>query len=69
MIAIAIVGFGVLVIGAGAALNHGSADLAVLGAALLLDTIVGVYLWADLRRAPSGFPWAEGQRRGPAPTS
>jgi hypothetical protein len=68
VIAIAIVGFGVLVIGAGAVLNHGSADVAVLGAALLLDTIVGLYLWTDLRSAPSGFPWAEGERSGRAPS-
>jgi hypothetical protein len=68
VIAIAIVGFGVLVIGAGAVLNHGPADVAVLGAALLLDTIVGLYLWTDLRSAPSGFPWAEGERSGPAPS-
>jgi hypothetical protein len=34
-----------------------------------LDTIVGIYLWADLRAAPSGFPWAEGQRSGPAPAA
>ncbi|HEY1238758.1 MAG TPA: hypothetical protein VGE91_10495 [Solirubrobacterales bacterium] len=68
VIAIAIIGFGLLVIGAGAALNHGSADLAVLGAALLVDTIVGVYLWADLRTAPTAFPWVEGQRSGPAPS-
>jgi hypothetical protein len=69
VIAVAIVCFGILVIVAGAALNHGSADLAVLGAALLVDTIVGLYLWADLRTAPSGFPWVEGERSGPAPAA
>ncbi len=37
-IAVAIVCFGILMIGAGAALNHGSADLAVLGGALLCST-------------------------------
>jgi hypothetical protein len=68
VIAIAIVCFGLLVLGAGAALNHGSADLAVLGAALLLDTGVALYLLADLRSAPTGFPWAEGQRSGRAPS-
>ncbi len=69
VISVAIVGFGMLVIGAGAMLNHGSADLAVLGGAFLLSTIIGLYLLADLRAAPSGFPWAEGQRSGPAPIS
>jgi hypothetical protein len=59
-IAVAIVCFGILVIGAGAALHHEPADLAVLGAALLLTTAVAVYLLADLRSAPSGFPWPEG---------
>jgi hypothetical protein len=67
VIAIAIVCFGLLVIGAGAALNHGSADLAVLAAALLLDTAVALYLLADLRSAPSGYPWPEGELSGPAP--
>ena len=67
VIAVAIVCFGLLVIGAGAALNHGSGDIAVLGGALLLNTIVGIYLLADLRSAPSGYPWPEGQRSGPAP--
>jgi hypothetical protein len=67
VIAIAIVGFGILVIGAGVALNHGAGDLAVLGCALLICTAVGIYLLADLRTAPSGFPWADGERSGPAP--
>lgn len=66
-IAVAIVCFGILVIGAGAALHHGAADLAVLGAALLLSTAVGLYLLADFRSAPSGFPWPDGERSGPAP--
>lgn len=71
-IALAIIGFGILVICAGAALNHGAADLAVLGAALLLCTLTGLYLLADFRSAPSGFPWREGEsgailsRSGPA---
>jgi hypothetical protein len=69
VIAIAIVGFGLLVIGAGAALNHGAGDLAVLGGALLVSTIVGLYLLADLRSAPTGFPWPEGERGGPVPSS
>jgi hypothetical protein len=68
VIAVAIVGFGLLVIGAGAALNHGAADLAVLGAALLLNTTVALYLLADLRSAPSGFPWTEGEPSGPVPS-
>ena len=67
VIAVAITCFGILVIGAGAALHHGSADLAVLGGALLLDTIVALYLAADLRSAPTGFPWPEGERSGAAP--
>ncbi len=66
-ISVAIAGFGILVLGAAAALHHGPADLAVLGAALLLSTLVGLYLLADFRSAPSGFPWAEGERSGPAP--
>jgi hypothetical protein len=67
VIAVAIVAFGVLVIGAAIALNHRAADLAVLGGALLICGLVGVYLLADLRSAPTGFPWPEGQRSGPAP--
>jgi hypothetical protein len=66
-IAIAIVCFGILVIGAGAGLNHAAGDLAVLGAALLISTLVGLYLLADLRRAPSGFPWSDGSLSGAAP--
>ena len=66
-IAVAIVCFGILVIGAGAALHHGPGDLAVLGGALLVSTVTGLYLLADFRAAPSGFPWAEGERSGPAP--
>jgi hypothetical protein len=66
-IALAMVGFAVLVICAGAGLNHGAADFAVLGAALLLSTLVGLYLLAGFRSAPSGFPWPDGQRSGAAP--
>jgi hypothetical protein len=68
-IAVAIVGFGMLVICAGAALHHAGGDLAVLGAGLLLSTAVGLYLLADLRSAPSGFPWPEGERSGSAPSA
>ena len=60
-------GFGILVICAGAVLHHGAADLAVLGGALLVSTLAGLYLLADFRSAPSGFPWPEGERSGPAP--
>jgi hypothetical protein len=67
VIAIAIVCFGLLVLGAGAALHHGAGDLAVLGGALLVSTVVGLYLLADFRAAPSGFPWPDGERSGPAP--
>lgn len=66
-IAVAMVGFGMLVICAGIALHHGAADLAALGGALLVSTLVGLYLLADLRSAPAGFPWPEGQRTGSAP--
>jgi hypothetical protein len=59
-IALAMVGSALLVIAAGAGLNHRAADLAVLGAALLLSTAVGLYLLADFRSAPSGFPWSRG---------
>ena len=65
-IAIAIVGFGILVIGAGAVLHHGAADLLVLGAGLLVCAVAGLYLTASFRSAPSGFPWPAGERSGPA---
>ena len=67
VIAVSISCFGILVIGAGAALHHGPADLAVLGVALLINTIVALYLWSDLRSAPARFPWAEAERSGQAP--
>jgi hypothetical protein len=66
-IAISIVAFGLLVIGAGAALHHGAGDLALLGAALLLSTGVGMYLLAGLRSTPTGFPWPDDERSGVAP--
>jgi hypothetical protein len=66
-IAIAIVCFGIIMIGAGAALHHRAGDLAVLGGALLISTAVGLYLIADFRAAPSGFPWHDRERSGPAP--
>lgn len=67
VIAVAVVCFGILVIGAGAALHHEAGDLAVLGGALLVSTVTALYLVVDLRSAPPGFPWAEGERSGPAP--
>lgn len=66
-IAVAIVAFGVLVICAGVALHHGAGDLIVLGSALAICGGVAVYLSADLRSTPSGFPWPEGQLSGPGP--
>ncbi len=67
-IAVAIVCFGILVIGAGGALHHEAGDLAVLGGALLISTLAGLYLRAGFRATPSGFPWAEGEQSGAAPT-
>lgn len=66
-IAVAMVGFGVLVIAAGAGLHHAAADLAVLGGAVVISTLIGLYLLADLRSAPAGFPWPEDARSGSAP--
>jgi hypothetical protein len=66
-IAVAMVGFGSLVICAGAVLHHGLGDLAVLGASLIVCGAVGLSLLADLRSSPSGFPWPEGERSGAAP--
>jgi hypothetical protein len=63
-IAVAMVGFGLLVIAAAAVLNHGIGDLVVLAAALALVGAIGLYLVADLRSAPAGFPWPEGERSG-----
>ena len=64
-IALAMVGFALLIIFAAAGLNNGAADLAVLGSALLLSTTAGLYLLADFRSAPTEFPWPEGERSGP----
>lgn len=61
------VGFALLVILAGAGLNRGAGDLAVLGAALLGSTAIGLFLLADLRSTPSGFPWPEGERGADTP--
>ncbi len=68
-IAVAMVGFGMLVVCAGIALHHGTADLALLGGGLVVSALVGLYLLADLRSTPSGFPWAEHQRSGSAPSA
>ena len=65
-IAVAIVGFGALIICAGAALHQGSGDLLVLGAALIVSGGTGLYLLADLRSSPAGFPWPEGELSRPA---
>ena len=63
-IAIAIVGFGALVVCAAAGLHHGAADVAVLATALAICGGVGLYLLADLHSSPSGFPSPEGQLSG-----
>jgi len=62
-IAVAMVGFGALVIAAGAALHHGAADLAVLGSSLLIAALIGTSLLAGFRSTASGFPWS-GQSGG-----
>lgn len=56
-IALAMVGFAGLVIGAGVALHHGGADLALLGGALLLSGLIGLHLLAGFRSTSAGFPW------------
>jgi hypothetical protein len=68
-IAIAIVGFGTLVIAAAAALHHRPADIAVLGGALFVSAAVALHLVADFRSAPSGFPWQDGEMSGSAPVA
>lgn len=56
-ISVAIASFGILVILAGAGLNHRPGDLLVLAGALLVTAVAALYLLADFRRARSGFPW------------
>jgi hypothetical protein len=68
-IALAMVGFALLVIFAGAGLNREPADLAVLGVALLGSTGIGLALLADFRSTPSDFPWPDGERSGTAPSA
>jgi hypothetical protein len=67
-IAAAMVGFGSLVIVAGAFLHHEAGDVAVLAAALLICAMIGLHLLVGLRSSPSGFPWPDGARSGAAPT-
>jgi hypothetical protein len=57
-----------LVICAGAALHHNTEDVALLGAALLLCGVVALHLLADLRSAPVGFPWPDGEQSGAVAT-
>ena len=59
VIALVMVGLTALVLAAGAALNHGGADLAVLGAALAGCSVVALYLLSDFRESPSRFPGPE----------
>ena len=54
---------------AGAGLNHAGGDLAVLGAAAFASTAIGLFLLADLRSTPSGFPWREAERSGARPAA
>jgi hypothetical protein len=63
-IALAMVGFAALVICAGAALNPAPADLAIAAGALLLSGLIGLYLLADFRSTPTGYPWREGELSG-----
>ena len=67
-IALVMVGLGLLAArGEGAARNHRPDEAALLlGGALFVSTLVGLYLLAAFRSVPSGFPWAEAERSGPA---
>jgi hypothetical protein len=67
-IAVAMVGFGLLVLGAGVALHHGAGDVAVLGSALAVCAAIGLYLLADLRATPPDFPWPDGERSVASPS-
>jgi hypothetical protein len=60
-IAVAIVGFGILVIGAAAVLHHGAGDLAVLSCALLISTLVGPLSARGLPLGPERLPMARGR--------
>lgn len=68
-IAIVLAVLAVLVIGAGAALHQAPADLAVLGAAAVASALAALFLLADFRHSPSGYPWPEGERSGTAPAA
>ena len=39
----------------------------LLGAGLVGVTLAGLYLIADFRETPSGFPWRYGEQSGDAP--
>jgi hypothetical protein len=67
MIALVMVGLGLLVLAAGAALNHGGGDLLVLSAALIVTVSTAMFLLSDFRETRSGFPWPEGQLSGDPP--
>ena len=67
-IALVMVGLTSLVLAAGAALNHSSADLIVLGVALAISALTTLFLLADFREARTGFPWPEGEASGAAPS-
>ena len=66
-ISLVMVGVALLVLAAGAALNHGGSDLLVLVVPLLLCALTGLFLLADFRETRSGFPWPEGQLSGDGP--
>jgi hypothetical protein len=65
-IAVVMVVLAALVLATAAALHHSAADLAVLGAALAATAVATLYLLADFRETPSGFPWRYGERSGDA---
>ncbi len=66
-IAIVMVVLAALVLAAGAALHHDAGDLAVIGAAVTVTAVAVLYLLADFREAPAGFPWPDGEKSGAAP--
>ena len=66
-IAVVMVALAVLVLAAAAMLHHGPGDLMLLGAGLVGVTLAGLYLIADFRETPSGFPWRYGEQSGDAP--
>ena len=66
-IAIVMVVLAALVLAVGAALHHDAGDLAVIGAAVTVTAVAVLYLLADFREAPTGFPWPDGEKSGAAP--